>query len=49
MVENGHVRPGELILGTDSHTTSYGCLGAASTGIGATEMAAIWATGELWL
>jgi 3-isopropylmalate/(R)-2-methylmalate dehydratase large subunit len=49
MVENGHVRPGELILGTDSHTTSYGCLAAASTGIGATEMAAIWATGELWL
>ena len=49
MVENGHVRPGELILGTDSHTTSYGCLAAASTGIGATEMAAVWATGELWL
>ncbi len=49
MVENGHVKPGELILGTDSHTTSYGCLGAASTGIGATEMAAVWATGEIWL
>ncbi len=49
MVENGHVKPGELILGTDSHTTSYGCLTAASTGIGATEMAAVWATGEIWL
>ncbi|MDP8240776.1 MAG: 3-isopropylmalate dehydratase large subunit [Candidatus Hatepunaea meridiana] len=49
MVENGHVKPGELILGTDSHTTSYGCLAAASSGIGATEMAAVWATGELWL
>ena len=49
MIENGHVRPGELILGTDSHTTSYGCLAAASTGIGATEMAAVWATGEIWL
>ena len=49
MIENGHVKPGELILGTDSHTTSYGCLAAASTGIGATEMAAVWATGELWL
>ncbi len=49
MVEKGHVLPGELILGTDSHTTSYGCLAAASSGIGATEMAAVWATGELWL
>lgn len=49
MIEKGHALPGELILGTDSHTTSYGCLGAASTGIGATEMAAVWATGELWL
>ncbi len=49
MIENGHALPGELILGTDSHTTSYGCLAAASTGIGATEMAAVWATGELWL
>jgi 3-isopropylmalate/(R)-2-methylmalate dehydratase large subunit len=49
MIENGHVKPGDLILGTDSHTTSYGCLAAASSGIGATEMAAVWATGELWL
>ena len=49
MVEKGHALPGELILGTDSHTTSYGCVAAASTGIGATEMAAVWATGELWL
>lgn len=49
MVEKGHALPGELVLGTDSHTTSYGCLAAASTGIGATEMAAVWATGEIWL
>ena len=49
MIEKGHVHPGELILGTDSHTTSYGCLGAISTGIGATEMAVLWATGEIWL
>jgi len=49
MIERAHALPGELILGTDSHTTSYGCLAAASTGIGATEMAAVWATGELWL
>lgn len=49
MVEKGYVLPGLLILGTDSHTTSYGSIGAVSTGIGATEMAAVWATGELWL
>lgn len=47
--EKGHVLPGMLIVGTDSHTTTYGALGAFSTGIGATEMAAVWATGELWL
>ena len=49
MPEFGHVLPGELIVGTDSHTTTYGALGAMSTGIGATEMAGVWATGELWL
>ncbi len=49
MPEFGHVVPGELIVGTDSHTTTYGALGAFSTGIGATEMAGVWATGELWL
>ncbi len=47
--EKGHVRPGELILGSDSHTVTYGAFGAFSTGIGATEMAAVWATGELWM
>jgi len=47
--EKGHVLPGMLIVGTDSHTTTYGALGALSTGIGATEMAAVWATGELWM
>ncbi|MBN2201807.1 3-isopropylmalate dehydratase large subunit [bacterium] len=49
MLEKGHALPGQLILGTDSHTTSYGCVGALSTGIGATEMAAVWATGKTWL
>lgn len=49
MVEFGHVLPGTLIVGTDSHTTTYGAFGAFSTGIGATEMAGVWATGELWL
>lgn len=46
--EQGHVKPGMLIVGTDSHTTTYGAFGAFSTGIGATEMAGVWATGRLW-
>lgn len=45
--ENGYVRPGEVIVGTDSHTTSHGALGAFSFGIGATEMAAVWALGRV--
>lgn len=49
MPEQGLALPGELIVGTDSHTTTYGALGALSTGIGATEMAGVWATGSLWL
>ncbi|MCK4613677.1 MAG: 3-isopropylmalate dehydratase large subunit, partial [Thermoplasmata archaeon] len=49
MPELGHVRPGMLIVGSDSHTTTYGAFGAFSTGIGASEMAAVWATGKLWL
>ncbi|MEW5937384.1 MAG: 3-isopropylmalate dehydratase large subunit [Candidatus Thermoplasmatota archaeon] len=49
MPEFGLALPGELIVGTDSHTTTYGALGAFSTGIGATEMAGVWATGALWL
>ena len=47
--ETGHVRPGSLILGADSHTTTYGAFGAFSAGIGRSEAAAIWATGEMWL
>jgi len=49
MPEKGLTLPGTLIVGTDSHTTTYGAFGAFATGIGATEMAAVWATGELWL
>ncbi len=47
--ERGHVVPGSLVLGSDSHTTTYGALGAFSTGIGRSEAAAIWATGKIWL
>ena len=46
--EKGHVRPGELIIGTDSHTVTHGAFGAASTGIGDTDMAYALATGENW-
>lgn len=49
MVEKCHALPGTLILGKDSHTTSYGAVGSFSSGIGVTETASIMATGELWL
>src|ERR671926_1137276 len=41
--------PGMMILGADSHTCQAGCVGAFATGIGSTENAAVWATGQLWL
>jgi 3-isopropylmalate/(R)-2-methylmalate dehydratase large subunit len=47
--EEGVVLPGELILGADSHTTHFGWLGAFGAGVGRSEVAALWATGELWL
>ena len=43
--ENGYVRPGAVVVGTDSHTTSHGALGAFAFGIGATEMASVWTLG----
>ncbi|MGO9255491.1 MAG: 3-isopropylmalate dehydratase large subunit [Bryobacteraceae bacterium] len=46
--EEGHVRPGMVIVGTDSHTTTHGAFGAFATGIGATEMAGVWTEGSLW-
>lgn len=49
VIEKLFILPGQVAIGTDSHTTSYGALGAFSTGIGATEMAAVWATGQIWL
>jgi homoaconitate hydratase family protein len=47
--ENGFALPGKLILGADSHTTSYGAFGAFAAGIGRSEVAALWATDEIWL
>ncbi len=46
--EKGHVLPGQVVVGVDSHTCTYGALGAFSTGIGSTEMAGVLATGTLW-
>jgi len=45
--ENGYVRPGHVLVGTDSHTTTHGALGAFAFGIGATEMAAVWTLGSI--
>jgi len=45
--ENGYVLPGEVVVGTDSHTTTHGALGAFAFGIGATEMASVWALGRV--
>lgn len=47
--EEAIVLPGQTILGADSHTTHFGWLGAFGAGIGRSEVAALWATGELWL
>jgi 3-isopropylmalate/(R)-2-methylmalate dehydratase large subunit len=49
LMEAGHVVPGDLIVGTDSHCTIYGSLGALGTGIGYTEVTSVWITGKLWL
>jgi 3-isopropylmalate/(R)-2-methylmalate dehydratase large subunit len=49
MPERGHVWPGALIVGSDSHTPTHGAFGAFATGIGRTEAAAVMATGRIWL
>lgn len=48
MVESGLVGPGHLVIGSDSHTCTYGALGALSTGLGATDVAAAMKVGKLW-
>ena len=47
--EEGLVAPGECVIGADSHTCTYGALGAFATGVGSTDLAATMATGECWL
>jgi 3-isopropylmalate/(R)-2-methylmalate dehydratase large subunit len=48
MPEKGHVTPGNVIVGADSHTCTYGAFGTFATGIGSTEAAAVMATGKIW-
>jgi len=48
LIEKGHILPGMLVVGADSHTISYGALGAAASGIGHSEMAYVFTTGKLW-
>ena len=49
MVEKGHIMPGDVAVGTDSHTCTYGALASFSTGVGSTEMAGVLATGQTWM
>ncbi|MBI4523562.1 MAG: 3-isopropylmalate dehydratase large subunit [Deltaproteobacteria bacterium] len=49
LTEAGYIRPGMVIIGTDSHTTIYGALGAFGTGVGFSELTAAWVTGKLWM
>lgn len=49
MPELGYAGPGNIVFGTDSHTTTYGAVGCFSSGIGYTEMAAVIGTGEMWI
>lgn len=48
IMEHGYVKPGDVFTGADSHTTHYGCINAFSTGVGATDLAAVWLTGKIW-
>jgi len=49
MIEDDRVRPGEVFFGADSHTCTYGALGAFATGVGSTDLAAIMLTGKTWV
>jgi 3-isopropylmalate/(R)-2-methylmalate dehydratase large subunit len=49
MVENEHVKPGDVFVGADSHTPTYGALNAFAVGVGSTDLAAVLLTGKIWL
>jgi 3-isopropylmalate/(R)-2-methylmalate dehydratase large subunit len=48
LIEEGHVAPGDLVIGADSHSTTYGGIGAFGTGVGSSDLGTVLATGELW-
>ena len=49
MMERGHVHPGDLCIGADSHTCTYGALNAFATGVGSTDAASVMLSGKIWL
>jgi len=49
MIEEARVKPGDIVVGSDSHSNSYGAVGAFGTGMGATDVALVFATGHTWL
>lgn len=49
MIENEHVKPGQLVLGADSHTCTYGAIGTFATGVGSTDLAGVMLTGNTWV
>lgn len=49
IIDNHHVKPGDLVLGADSHTCTYGAVGAFATGVGSTDLAGAMLTGQTWL
>lgn len=49
MIDNHHVRPGQLVLGADSHTCTYGAVGTFATGVGSTDLAGVMLTGKTWI
>jgi 3-isopropylmalate/(R)-2-methylmalate dehydratase large subunit len=49
MIEKNMVRPGHIFIGADSHSCAYGAVGALGTGVGSTDLAAVWLTGKIWL
>jgi 3-isopropylmalate/(R)-2-methylmalate dehydratase large subunit len=49
LCEEALVLPGDVVIGADSHSCTYGALGCFSTGVGSTDVAAVFATGEIWL